>query len=368
MNEAHDGWTHCPRTRAVGRRSCRSRTAWACATSRWRRSARPRRRARERGARARGRQFGYLGQPDMRALVDAALDLGWMLHAYEADAVRALRRLGQAGRDQLARGSAGAQPRRRRRTASRRIGADPRLVRRRPPAAPAVRGRAANPAIRGVWIPMGSLVEGYGGVEPFAIDQNIYGRLRRPRAPVARALRGRPAGARRHRRLPGRGHARRHRRVAGRPGRRRLRALARQRDDGSRPAGVDALHDRGQTARRRPPRASRARAGCTCSAVSRPCWRPGSRCTADTAREPRRGNGVCERVRILPRRGVVKVLPVASRVTIDDDVRPSELLTYTRFAGRFSVTRILAAIAASGLMLLVAAGSHRQPVRDRARS
>ena len=28
---------------------------------------------------------GYLGQPEMRALVQAALDLGWMLWAYEAD-------------------------------------------------------------------------------------------------------------------------------------------------------------------------------------------------------------------------------------------------------------------------------------------
>jgi hypothetical protein len=182
MNEAHHGWTHCPRTRAVGRALLPVAHRLGVRHLAMEALGPP---VAERANRLRTlgeQEFGYLAQPDMRSLVDDALDLGWMLHAYEADGPSAPfpdRNTQDAinwREDQQARNLgavvAGLQP-------SARIlvwcGGGHGL--RRPYEAEIVDG------VPRVWVPMGSLVEGYGGVEPFSIDQNVtvaFGGYERP--------------------------------------------------------------------------------------------------------------------------------------------------------------------------------------------
>ena len=86
MNEAHDGLMRCVRTREVGRlvlpaahsvgaRHVAMEAMWS----------RDFVKEANRTRRVPGGQRGYLSQPEMRALIQDALDLGWMLIAYEAD-------------------------------------------------------------------------------------------------------------------------------------------------------------------------------------------------------------------------------------------------------------------------------------------
>jgi hypothetical protein len=172
INEAHHGWTHCPRTRAVGRAllpvAHRLGVRHLAMEALGPPVAERANRLRTLGA----DEFGYLGQPDLRALIDDALELGWMLHAYEADAAATpfenwhTQDAINWREDQQARNLgavvAGLQP-------SARIlvwcGGGHGL--RRPYEVELVDG------VPRVWVPMGSLVEGYGGVEPFSIDQNV---------------------------------------------------------------------------------------------------------------------------------------------------------------------------------------------------
>lgn len=86
MNEAHSGLARCVRTREVGRRILPAahaagvrhlamealHPAFAGAANRERLAPE-------------AHLESYLGQPEMRALIQAALDLGWTLHCYEAD-------------------------------------------------------------------------------------------------------------------------------------------------------------------------------------------------------------------------------------------------------------------------------------------
>lgn len=169
MNEAHHGRTHCPRTRAVGLalvpvahrlgvRHLAMEALWDPGVA-------------ERANAARVLEDdldGYLGQPDMHALVTAALDLGWMLHAYEADTSAApftdwhTQEAINWREDQQARN----------------LGA---VVTGLSPSARILVWCGGGHLLRKpyevdesrVWTPMGCLVEGYGGVEPFAIDQNL---------------------------------------------------------------------------------------------------------------------------------------------------------------------------------------------------
>lgn len=81
MNEAHNGFLRCPRTRVVGRQILPTAHRMGVrhlameALDPWivdyanRNRQQPQIRA------------GYLGQPEMRALIQAALDLGWTLIA-----------------------------------------------------------------------------------------------------------------------------------------------------------------------------------------------------------------------------------------------------------------------------------------------
>lgn len=87
MNEAHNGLARCIRTREVGRRILPVAHALGVrhvamealdpsfATAANHARALPQL----------PRQGGYLDQPEMRTLIQTALDLGWTLHCYEAD-------------------------------------------------------------------------------------------------------------------------------------------------------------------------------------------------------------------------------------------------------------------------------------------
>jgi hypothetical protein len=85
MNEAHDGLTRCVRTRRLGARllpvAHRGGVRWFAMEAlnpAFADEANETRRVPDAAC-------GYLAQPDMRALIAAALALGWQLVAYEAD-------------------------------------------------------------------------------------------------------------------------------------------------------------------------------------------------------------------------------------------------------------------------------------------
>jgi hypothetical protein len=86
MNEVHDGMKRCVRTRLIGRAVLPVAHRWGARHLAMEalpvgvvEEANRTRRLREYGA------AGLFGQPEMRALVQSALDLGWTLVAYEAD-------------------------------------------------------------------------------------------------------------------------------------------------------------------------------------------------------------------------------------------------------------------------------------------
>jgi hypothetical protein len=172
MNEAHHGWTHCPRTRAVGLALLPVAHRLGVRHLAMEALGRP---VAERANATRSLgddEFGYLGQPDMRALVDAALDLGWMLHAYEDETPEApfddwnTQESINWREDQQAR-NLGAVVAGLSSTARVFVWCGGGHLLRKPYEV------ALRPDEPGVWIPMGSLVESYGGVQPFAIDQNV---------------------------------------------------------------------------------------------------------------------------------------------------------------------------------------------------
>jgi hypothetical protein len=179
VNEAHHGLTRCLRSREVGRallpvahrlgvRHLAMEALWPAAAD----AANIKRTLDD-------DLPGYLAQPEMRAFVTAALDLGWTLHAYEADLAS------QPLRDGFERQSAINW---REDQQARNLGAvvaslaqseqvltwcgGGHLFRRpyRRPYDVSSGERSDEPRI---WIPMGSLVADYCGVEPFAIDQTI---------------------------------------------------------------------------------------------------------------------------------------------------------------------------------------------------
>ena len=87
-NEAHDGLRRCIRTRDVGRRLLP--VAHDCGVRHFAMEALTRELAAEanRQRRLPAVANGYLGQPEMRALVADALALGWSLVAYETEDTR----------------------------------------------------------------------------------------------------------------------------------------------------------------------------------------------------------------------------------------------------------------------------------------
>lgn len=88
INEAHNGWLRCARTRVVGQRilpaAHEAGARYLAMEALWPRFADQANRERRLPEVA----DSYLAQPEMRALVQAALSLGWTLLPYEADTLR----------------------------------------------------------------------------------------------------------------------------------------------------------------------------------------------------------------------------------------------------------------------------------------
>jgi erythromycin esterase-like protein len=91
MNEAHNGTLRCVRTREIGRRILPA--AHKCGVRHFAAEAFfPAFVEQANTTRVLpAQEAGYLAQPEMRAFLQAALDLGWTLSPYEADAVAWLR-------------------------------------------------------------------------------------------------------------------------------------------------------------------------------------------------------------------------------------------------------------------------------------
>jgi hypothetical protein len=81
VNEAHNGFSRCPRTRQVGRRVIAAAHAAGCRTLAM--EALPNFDGPAEFVSRLPQRFGYLAQPEMVALVDEALQAGWQLVAYE---------------------------------------------------------------------------------------------------------------------------------------------------------------------------------------------------------------------------------------------------------------------------------------------
>jgi len=172
MNEAHDGYRRCIRTREVGR-SILPVAHDLGVRHLGMEALDPAIAAQANTARVLPVGLGaYLGQSDMRALVNATLDLGWTLHAYEADFAVWPHGAGPEDdaavnwrEDQQARNLAAVVqglPK-----SERVIGwcGNGHLTRRE--LAVSVNGETRT------WTPMGSLVEHYCDIRPYAIDQAV---------------------------------------------------------------------------------------------------------------------------------------------------------------------------------------------------
>jgi hypothetical protein len=85
LNEAHDGLTRCVRTRRVGRQILPAAHAMGARHLAMEALTPDDAEAANASRRPPDAADGYLAQPDMRELIQAALALGWMLWPYEAD-------------------------------------------------------------------------------------------------------------------------------------------------------------------------------------------------------------------------------------------------------------------------------------------
>jgi len=164
-NEAHSGLQRCIRTRQVGIRMVRA--AHEAGVRRLAMEALPWRPADEPGP---IREIppvggGYLAQPDMRALMTAALDLGWTLWAYEAHIEG---RPGQDPAEWLTMEFTNWREREQARNLCRVLAAapgEPLLV------WTGNSHAATQPSEE--WTPMGCHFPGLSGIDPFVIDQDV---------------------------------------------------------------------------------------------------------------------------------------------------------------------------------------------------
>lgn len=167
MNEAHDGWRRCVRTREVGvrilpvaygagARHLAMEALWSADLAREANGAR-------RAPEGDPREIGYLAQPEMRELAQAALDLGFELVHYEADFDDLL----SAGEDPMG----PAVTNRREEVQARNLARALALL----PTGARMLVWCGNghlykaPGER--WLPMGYRFRERAGVDPFAIDQ-----------------------------------------------------------------------------------------------------------------------------------------------------------------------------------------------------
>ena len=97
LNEAHDGLKRCVRTRQLGRQILPTAHAMGVGHLAMEALQPGDAEAATTTRRPPDADDGYLAQPDMRALIQAALELGWTLWRYEADIDHAPAALVQQG-------------------------------------------------------------------------------------------------------------------------------------------------------------------------------------------------------------------------------------------------------------------------------
>lgn len=170
MNEAHNGWLRCVRTREVGKRVLP--VAHAAGVRHLAMEALADRGLVEEANRKRSlpevRGQSYLAQPEMRRFIQTALDLGWTLIGYEADMS-----LAPADWDPL---SDEFTNWRERQQALNLVGALEFLSSGARVLVWCGNGhlyRSPRPWTDGTWIPMGWHLRDISGTEPFAIDQIV---------------------------------------------------------------------------------------------------------------------------------------------------------------------------------------------------
>jgi hypothetical protein len=164
-NEAHNGLKRCIRTRQVGIRMVRA--AHEAGVRRLAMEALPWRLGDEPGPIREIPQVdgGYLGQPDMRALMTTALDLGWTLWAYDA-VIEA--EPGQDHAEFLTMEFTNWREREQAQNLCRALAAAPS----EPLLVWAGNGHAMK-APGEDWIPMGCHFPGLSGIDPFVVDQTV---------------------------------------------------------------------------------------------------------------------------------------------------------------------------------------------------
>jgi hypothetical protein len=163
-NEAHDGLSRCPRTREVGVRMVRA--AHEAGVRRLAMEALPSPEEDTMGpiSALRPHWGGYLAQPEMRTLINTALDLGWTLWAYEAEVDIAS---GAEPAALLTMEFTNWREREQASNLSRVLAAAP-----DEPLLVWTGGSHACKEAIGEWVPMGCLFPGLAGTDPFVIDQN----------------------------------------------------------------------------------------------------------------------------------------------------------------------------------------------------
>jgi erythromycin esterase-like protein len=167
VNEAHDGLRRCVRTREIGLRLLPVAHRLGVRHLAMEALGQQGIAAQASATRALADGLGgYLGQPELRALITAALDLGWTLHEYEAD--HALSPEGQEAEnwreDQQARNLGSVVSG---------LDATARILVWCGNGHLSRRGGAVVGEEGWSWTPMGSLLPRYCPVEPFSIDQHV---------------------------------------------------------------------------------------------------------------------------------------------------------------------------------------------------
>jgi hypothetical protein len=168
MNEAHNGWLRCVRTREIGERilplaheaSVRHLAMEALADRGLVDDANESRTLQE------VRPPSYLAQPEMRRFIQAALDLGWALVGYEAD-------MSLAPQDWDPMGDEFANWREEQQALNlvRALEGLPRDTRLLVWCGNGHLYKGRYPRSGSTWVPMGSHLKEVSGMDPFAIDQ-----------------------------------------------------------------------------------------------------------------------------------------------------------------------------------------------------
>lgn len=170
MNEAHNGWLRCVRTREIGRRILPVAHAAGVRHLAMEALADPAlvEDANRTRSLAEVQGQSYLAQPEMRVFIQTALGLGWTLIGYEADVS-----LAPAGWDPM---SDEFTNWREKQQAVNLVGALESLPSNAGILAWCGNGhlyRSPRPWVEGNWVPMGWNLRDISEIDPFAIDQSV---------------------------------------------------------------------------------------------------------------------------------------------------------------------------------------------------